>query len=57
MNKIKLKKYTNKKFYKVSRQRTFKPAVLTVDSDGTVAAMDPNIDENQSWTLVKINEE
>ena len=57
MIKIKLKKHTYKKFYKVSRLRTFKPAVLTVDSDGTVAAMDPNIDENQSWTLVKINEE
>ena len=33
--------------------RRLKPAVLTLEKEGTVAAMNPNINKDQSWTLVK----
>ena len=33
--------------------KRLKPAVLTLDSEGTVAAMNPNTNKDQSWTLVK----
>ena len=41
----------------VPRVRAFKLAVLTVNSDGTLVETDPNINENQSWILVKNNDE
>ena len=33
--------------------KRLKPAVLTLEKEGTVAAMNPNINKDQSWTLVK----
>ena len=33
--------------------KRLKPAVLTLDSEATVAAMNPNTNKDQSWTLVK----
>ena len=33
--------------------KRLKPAVLTLDSEGTVAAMNPNINKDQSWTWAK----
>ena len=33
--------------------KRLKPAVLTLDSEGTVAAMNPNTNKDQTWTLEK----
>ena len=33
--------------------KRLKPAVLTLEKEGTVAAMNPNINKDQSWILVK----